>query len=37
MITAGSTWYFQVWHRDEPLACGEQLNFSSGFWITFAP
>jgi hypothetical protein len=37
MITAGSTWYFQVWHRDEPLTCGEQLNFSNGFWITFVP
>jgi hypothetical protein len=37
MITSGSTWYFQVWHRDSALACGEQINFSNGFKITFAP
>jgi hypothetical protein len=37
LITPGSTWYFQIWHRDSPLACGKQINFSNGFRITFAP
>jgi hypothetical protein len=37
LITPGSTWYFQVWHRDAPLACGEQINFSNGYKVTFAP
>jgi hypothetical protein len=37
LISAGSTWYFQVWYRDTPLPCGDQQNFSNGFSITFAP
>jgi hypothetical protein len=37
LITSGSTWYFQVWHRDAALPCAAQFNLSNGFWITFAP
>lgn len=30
-IMAGSTWHFQVWHRD----IGTQSNFSNGYTVTF--
>ncbi|MCA9000640.1 MAG: formylglycine-generating enzyme family protein [Planctomycetes bacterium] len=33
-ITAGSTWHFQVWHRDTPAAIGAS-NFSNGLSVTF--
>ncbi len=34
VITAGSTWHFQVWHRDTPAGAGTS-NFSNGFSVTF--
>ncbi|MCP5020242.1 MAG: hypothetical protein GY930_00565 [bacterium] len=34
VITAGSTWHFQVWHRDTPAAVGSS-NFSNGVSVTF--
>lgn len=37
LIAPGSTWNFQVWHRDAPTPCGERINWSNGFWITFTP
>jgi len=33
-ITAGSTWHFQLWHRDASPA-GSTSNFSSGVSLTF--
>lgn len=33
-ITAGSTWHFQVWHRDTPASTGSS-NFSNGLSVTF--
>ncbi|MBL4771114.1 MAG: hypothetical protein JKY61_08225 [Planctomycetes bacterium] len=33
-ITAGSTWHFQVWHRDTPAGVGTS-NFSNGLSVTF--
>ncbi|MCP5022125.1 MAG: hypothetical protein GY930_10135 [bacterium] len=33
-IVAGSTWNFQVWHRDTPAAVGSS-NFSNGLSVTF--
>ncbi len=36
LIASGSTWNFQVWHRDASN-CSSQFNLSNGFWITFAP
>ncbi len=33
-ITAGSTWHFQVWHRDTPAGVGTS-NFSNGYSVTF--
>ncbi len=33
-ITAGSTWHFQVWHRDTPAGVGSS-NFSNGLSVTF--
>jgi hypothetical protein len=33
-ITAGSTWHFQVWHRDTPSGIGHS-NFSNGLSVTF--
>lgn len=35
-ILAGSTWYFQWWHRD-PLAGGANVNLSNGLAATFCP
>jgi formylglycine-generating enzyme required for sulfatase activity len=34
VITDGSTWHFQVWHRDTPGAAGSS-NFSNGLSVTF--
>ncbi|MFT5200471.1 MAG: hypothetical protein ACI87O_003151 [Planctomycetota bacterium] len=34
VITAGSTWHFQVWHRDTPAGVGTS-NFSNGLSVTF--
>ena len=33
-ILAGSTWYFQFWHRDDP-SFGAGSNLSNGMEITF--
>jgi hypothetical protein len=33
-ITAGSTWHFQIWHRDTPSGIGHS-NFSNGLSVTF--
>lgn len=35
-ITAGSTWYFQFWHRD-PHAGGSNTNFTDGLKVPFCP
>jgi hypothetical protein len=35
-ITAGTTWNFQLWFRDEP-AGGAGYNLSSALGLTFAP
>lgn len=37
LITSGSTWYFQTWHRDSLVGCDKQFNLSNGFWMTFTP
>ncbi len=37
LITPGSNWYFQVWHRDSLAGCSKQFNLSNGWWITFTP
>ncbi len=37
MISSGSTWYFQVWHRDTLAGCTKQFNLSNGWWMTFTP
>ncbi|MCP5024541.1 MAG: hypothetical protein GY930_22605 [bacterium] len=34
VILGGSTWNFQVWHRDTPTAVGSS-NFSNGLSVTF--
>ncbi len=34
LITAGSTWHFQVWHRDTPAGSGTS-NLSNGLSVTF--
>jgi formylglycine-generating enzyme required for sulfatase activity len=34
VITYGSTWHFQVWHRDTPASSGAS-NFSNGLSVTF--
>ncbi|MFT4648363.1 MAG: sulfatase activating formylglycine-generating enzyme, partial [Glaciecola sp.] len=34
VITYGSTWHFQVWHRDTPSSSGAS-NFSNGLSVTF--
>lgn len=37
-ISAGSTWYFQAWHRDSATGpCGQKTNLSNALEITFAP
>ncbi len=33
-ILAGSTWHFQVWHRDDPAGAGTS-TFSNGLSVTF--
>ncbi len=33
-ITAGSTWHFQLWHRDTPAGAGAS-NFSNGLSVMF--
>jgi spore coat protein A len=35
VITAGSTWHFQVWHRDPNGPCGHGSNTSNGLRIAF--
>lgn len=36
LITAGTTWYFQVAYRDEPTSpCGNRFNLTNGLRITF--
>ena len=35
-ITAGSTWYFQLWYRD-PQGGPAGFNFSDGLEVTFCP
>lgn len=37
LITPGSTWYFQAWHRDAATVCGNQTNLTNAIGITFAP
>ncbi len=38
LITPGSTWHFQAWHRDTPISpCGNLYNLSNGFSVTFTP
>ncbi len=34
VITSGSTWHFQVWHRDTPAGVGSS-NFSNGLSVMF--
>ena len=36
-ITAGSTWYFQFWHRDGPLPCGTRANLTNAVQVNFTP
>ncbi len=35
LITAGSVWNFQTWHRDPAGPCGTNANFSNAVRITF--
>jgi len=36
LITSGTTWYFQVAYRDEPVSpCGGRFNLTNGIRITF--
>ncbi|MCE9595911.1 MAG: hypothetical protein K8S98_17115 [Planctomycetes bacterium] len=38
LIVAGSTWYFQVWHRDVLASpCGTSQNLSNGLKVDFLP
>jgi lamin tail-like protein/putative metal-binding protein len=38
LITVGSTWNFQCWHRDPNLGpCGTKANLSNAVRITFTP
>ncbi len=39
LITAGSTWHFQTWHRDSAggSPCGTRANLSNGLRISFTP
>ncbi len=38
VITPGSTFHFQAWHRDTPISpCGTLFNLSNGFSVTFTP
>jgi hypothetical protein len=36
-LSAGSTWYFQAWFRDDASVCGNQSNLSNGLAVTFQP
>jgi len=36
-IGAGSTWSFQLWHRDPPGPCGNGTNLTNGLEVTFTP
>lgn len=36
LITAGTTWFFQVAYRDEPTSpCGNRFNLTNGLRVTF--
>lgn len=36
LVTAGSTWFFQVAYRDEPTSpCGTRFNLTNGLRVTF--
>jgi hypothetical protein len=37
LITAGSTWYFQAWYRDQTGPCVLGSNLTNGLGITFTP
>lgn len=37
LITAGSTWNFQAWYRDQAGPCGTGANLTNGLAITFTP
>ena len=36
-ITPGSVWYFQYWHRDAALPCGNRANLTNAVRVTFTP
>ena len=36
-ILPGSTWNFQVWHRDDDSVCGARSNLSNAIAVTFGP
>lgn len=37
LITAGSTWNFQVWYRDAAGPCGFETNLTNGLQVDFTP
>lgn len=37
LLTAGSTWHFQVWYRDGAQPCGSQQNFTNALTLSFVP
>jgi len=37
LITAGTTWHFQVWYRDGAQPCGSQQNFTNALSLSFVP
>ncbi len=36
-ISAGATWHYQAWYRDNPSPCGTGVNFSNAATVTWAP